>query len=112
MTGDTGRRERRLDAVASVVFGAIYVSALHLVVTGFAADPDGCGGRFQGACTAGTYARLGAGFGLVAVVAPLLHRLLPDVPYDRGLGRAASIAALLLGGAAGLALTEAVTRLL
>lgn len=95
-------RDRIVDFGVQLAFGAGYASALYLVITGFAADPDGCGGRFQSACAAQMYWRIGPGFGMAFVVAPVLHKVLPDIPFDRGTGRAAGIAALLLGGACGL----------
>ncbi|MGW6569093.1 hypothetical protein [Streptomyces sp. NPDC054975] len=92
----------------TMLLGALYAGALFLVVTGFAVEPGGCGGRFQAACAGGTFWRLGIGFGLVAVVAPVLHKVVPSVPFEQGVGRTAAITALLLGGAAGVTLTLAV----
>ncbi|WP_395358669.1 hypothetical protein ACHGLA_02235 [Streptomyces sp. YH02] len=106
MAGDGTRfgREWRLDLWTSLLFGAVYAGALFLIVTGFTVEPSGCGGRFDSACAGGTYARLGVGFGLVFVGAPLLHKVVPSVPYEKGVGRATGAAALLLGAAAGIAL--------
>ncbi|HEY9369200.1 hypothetical protein [Streptomyces sp.] len=57
-----------------------------------------------------TYWQLGVGFGLIAVVAPALHKVVPSVPFEQGVGRAAAITALVLGATAGIALTLAVVR--
>ncbi|MFB7368417.1 hypothetical protein ACFC0D_00985 [Streptomyces sp. NPDC056222] len=103
--GGSSGRLRRIDFGTSMLFGAVYASALFLVVTGFALDPSGCGGRFQAACSGGTYWRLGVGFGLIVVVAPGLHKVVPSVPFDQGVGRSAGVAALLLGATLGVALT-------
>lgn len=88
-----------------MLFGAVYASALFLVATGFTVEPSGCGGRFSASCSGGTYGRLGVGFGLMLLVAPVLHKVVPSVPYEQGVGRAATIAAMALGAAAGVALT-------
>ncbi|MET9541642.1 hypothetical protein ABZY16_29755 [Streptomyces sp. NPDC006553] len=106
MTGDGTRfgRDRRLDLGTSLLYGAVYAAALFLIVTGFTAEPGGCGGRFDSACSGGTYARLGVGFGLVLIVAPLLHKVVPSVPYEKGVGRGTGIAALMVGAAVGIAL--------
>lgn len=93
-----------------MLFGAVYASALFLIVTGFAAEPGGCGGRFQAACSGGTYWRLGIGFGLVAVVAPVLYKVVPSVPLEQGVGRTAGVTALVLGATAGIALTLALAQ--
>ncbi|MET8504342.1 hypothetical protein ABZV60_06795 [Streptomyces sp. NPDC004787] len=106
----SARRVRRVDFAVTVLFGAVYAGALFLVVTGFAGGSGGCGGRFQAGCAAETYARLGVGFGLVLVVAPVLHKIVPDIPYDQGVGRAAGIAALVTGAAAGIAVTALAAR--
>ncbi|MEU9998357.1 hypothetical protein [Streptomyces sp. NPDC050848] len=94
----------------TVLFGAVYASALFLVVTGFAVDPSGCGGRFRGSCSGETFWRLGFGFGLIVLVAPVLHKVVPSVPYEQGVGRAATITAMALGAAAGVALTMVAAR--
>ncbi|MGW4648674.1 hypothetical protein [Kitasatospora sp. NPDC004289] len=100
-------RAKRLDLACTVRFGALYAAGAALVVTGFAVEPSGCGGRFRASCTGAAYWRLGIGFGLVVVVAPLLHKLLPSVPFEQGVGRAAGVAALLSGAAAGVGLVLA-----
>lgn len=110
MAGDGGGsgRARRVDFCVTMLFGAVYAAALFLLVTGFAGEPGGCGGRFQDSCAGGTYTRLGVGFGLVAVVAPVLHKVMPGVPFEEGVGRAGAVTALVSGAAAGIALTVAV----
>ncbi|MGW2402873.1 hypothetical protein ACWCYY_40685 [Kitasatospora sp. NPDC001664] len=102
---------KRADFLATMLFGAVYGVALVLVVMGFAAEPGGCGGRFRGGCAGGMYWRLGAGFGLIAVVAPLLHRVAPNVPFERGVGRAAAVAALASGAVVGAAAVVTVSHL-
>ncbi|MDV5143773.1 hypothetical protein R1T08_05660 [Streptomyces sp. SBC-4] len=94
----------------TMLFGAVYASALFLVVTGFTVEPSGCGGRFHASCSGGTYWRLGVGFGLIAVVAPVLYKVVPSVPFEQGVGRTAGIIALVSGATAGIALTLAVLR--
>ncbi|MGC0329878.1 hypothetical protein RKD23_002868 [Streptomyces sp. SAI-170] len=106
---DSGRA-RRVDFAVTALFGAVYAAALFLVVTGFSAEPGGCGGRFRAACAGGTYARLGAGFGLVLLVAPVLHKVVPSVPHEQGVGRWAAVAALVTGAATGIALTVVALR--
>ncbi|MFG3506856.1 hypothetical protein ACGF5F_15230 [Streptomyces sp. NPDC047821] len=69
------------------------------------------GGRFRDACAGGTYGRLGVGFGLIVVVAPLLHKVLPSVPFEQGVGRAVGVAALLMGAVTGVALAVVALRL-
>ncbi|MFD7771303.1 hypothetical protein [Streptomyces sp. NPDC059787] len=93
-----------------MLFGAVYASALFLVVTGFAVEPSGCGGRFHASCSGGTYWRLGVGFGLIAVVAPVLHKIVPSVPFEQGIGRTAAVTALVSGATAGIALTLAMVQ--
>ncbi|ORT58054.1 hypothetical protein [Streptomyces sp. CB03238] len=104
MSGSAGERATEFGVTAG--YSAIYVGALYLIVTGFAVDPSGCGGRFQRPCEAETYWRIGLGFGLPFVVAPVLYKVLPDTPVNGGAGRAASIAALLFGAVAGIGLSE------
>ena len=107
------RRDRRVDFWSSVLFGAVYAGALFFVVTGFGVGSDGCGGRFRSSsCSAETYGRLGVGFGLILLLAPALHRVVPSVPPERGVGRAAGIAALAAGAAAGVALSAVAARAL
>ncbi|MET9434467.1 hypothetical protein [Streptomyces sp. NPDC006551] len=101
---------RRIDFGVTTLFGAVYASALFLIVTGFTVEPSGCGGRFQAACSAEIYWRLGVGFGLIAVVGPALYKVVPNIPFDQGVGQKAAITALLLGATAGIALTLAVVR--
>ncbi|MEU0368846.1 hypothetical protein ABZ070_01040 [Streptomyces sp. NPDC006283] len=101
---------RRIDFGVTVLFGAVYASALFLVVTGFSVEPSGCGGRFHASCSGATYWRLGVGFGLIAVVAPVLHKVVPSVPFEQGVGRRTAVAALVLGATTGIALTLAVVR--
>ncbi|MFG2331721.1 hypothetical protein ACGFMM_19065 [Streptomyces sp. NPDC048604] len=108
--GNSSRRVRQVDAGVTVLFGAVYASALVLIVTGFAVEPSGCGGRFQASCASEIYWRLGVGFGLIAVVAPVLHKVVPSVPFEQGVGGRAGIAALVSGATAGIALTLAVVR--
>jgi hypothetical protein len=93
-----------------MLFGAVYASALFLVVTGFAVEPTGCGGRFHASCSGGTYWRLGVGFGLIAVVAPVLHKVTPSVPLEQGVGQASAITALLSGATVGITVTLAAAR--
>ncbi|WP_418961076.1 hypothetical protein [Streptomyces tritici] len=112
MDGSTSRRLRRVDFAVTTLFGAVYGSALFLIVAGFAVEPSGCGGRFQESCSAEISWRLGVGFGLIALVAPLLHKLVPNIPFDQGVGRAAAIAALTSGAASGTALAWAVLHTL
>ncbi|MEV4944559.1 hypothetical protein [Streptomyces sp. NPDC053755] len=107
---NSSTRLRRVDFGVTTLFGAVYASALFLVVTGFTVEPSGCGGRFQAACSAGIYWRLGVGFGLAAVVGPVLFKVLPNVPFEQGVGRRAALAAMSLGATAGIALTSAVVR--
>ncbi|MFF8873303.1 hypothetical protein [Streptomyces massasporeus] len=109
MAGDSNSsgRARHVDFGVTMLFGALYASASFLVVTGFAVDPSGCGGRFHASCSGGTYWRLGVGFSLIAVVAPALHKIAPSVPFEQGVGRTGTITALVLGSAAGIALTLA-----
>lgn len=94
-----------------MLFGGVYAGALLLVVTGFAVEPSGCGGRFQASCSGGTYWRLGIGFGLILVVAPVLHKVVPSVPFEQGVGRAAAVTALLLGATVGVALALMAVRM-
>ncbi|MFF8828145.1 hypothetical protein [Streptomyces sp. NPDC015131] len=108
--GNGSGRTRRVDFGVTMLFGAVYAGALFLVVTGFSVEPGGCGGRFAASCSGETYWRLGAGFGLLAVVAPVLHKVVPSVPYEEGVGRAATVTALVVGAAAGIALTVAMAR--
>ncbi|MFF9912269.1 hypothetical protein [Streptomyces sp. NPDC013457] len=96
---------KRVDFGVTVLFGAVYAGALFLLVTGFTVEESGCGGRFRPSCSGGTYARLGVGFGLMLLVAPVLHKVVPSVPYEEGVGRAATIAAMVLGAAVGVALS-------
>jgi uncharacterized BrkB/YihY/UPF0761 family membrane protein len=106
--GNSSARVRRVDFCVTMLFGAVYASALFLVVSGFAVEPDGCGCRFQAPCSGGTYWRIGVGFGLIAVVAPVLYKVVPNVPLEQGVGRASAITAMVLGATAGIALTLAV----
>ncbi|GAA2432429.1 hypothetical protein [Streptomyces lavendulocolor] len=108
--GNSAARVRRIDFGVTTLFGAVYANALFLVVTGFAVEPSGCGGRFQAACSAGTYWRLGVGFSLIAVVGPVLYKVVPNIPFEEGVGRRAAITALLVGATAGIALTLAVVQ--
>ncbi|MFF5933404.1 hypothetical protein [Streptomyces sp. NPDC012508] len=108
--GNSSARARGIDFGVTMLFGAVYASALFLVVTGFTVEPSGCGGRFHASCSGGTYWRLGVGFSLVAVVAPVLHKVVPSVPFEQGVGRTAAITALVSGATAGIALTLAVVR--
>ncbi|KDN81286.1 hypothetical protein [Kitasatospora cheerisanensis] len=101
---------RRVDFGVTALFGAVYAAGLFLVVSGFADEPGGCGGRFRAACAGETYWRLGLGFGLHVVVAPVLHKLVPSVPFEQGVGRAAAVAALVLGAAVGLVLVWGLLR--
>ncbi|WAZ26222.1 hypothetical protein STRCI_007776 [Streptomyces cinnabarinus] len=103
--GDSSGRARRVDFGTTMLFGAVYASALFLLVTGFAVEPSGCGGRFHGSCAGETYWRLGVGFGLIVVVAPVVHKIVPSVPFEQGVGRPAAVTALLLGATVGVALT-------
>jgi hypothetical protein len=109
--GDRSGRTRRVDFAVTALFGAVYAAALFLVVTGFTAESGACGGRFGAACAGGTYARLGAGFGLI-LVAPVLGKVVPSVPVEQGVGRAAAVAALVTGAAAGIAVTVVVAAAL
>ncbi|MFF5390392.1 hypothetical protein ACFY5H_18875 [Streptomyces sp. NPDC013012] len=112
MAGDgiSSARARRIDFAVTMLFGAVYASALFLVVTGFTVEPSGCGGRFHASCSGGLYWRLGVGFSLMAVVAPVLHKVVPSVPFEQGVGRTGAITALVLGATAGITLTLAVIR--
>ncbi|MFJ5830827.1 hypothetical protein [Streptomyces sp. NPDC093089] len=89
----------------------LYAGALFLVVTGFAVEPSGCGGRFQASCSGDTYWRLGIGFGLVVLAAPVLRKVVPSVPFEQGVGRTAPVTALLAGAAVGVALAVTAFRL-
>ncbi|CAL9542027.1 hypothetical protein [Streptomyces sp. enrichment culture] len=109
--GDRSRRARRVDFAVTALFGAVYAAALFLGVTGFAAESGACGGRFGAPCAGSTYARIGVGFGLV-LVAPVLAKIVPDVPLEQGIGRAAAVAALVTGAAAGIAVTVVVAAAL
>ncbi|MFF6772027.1 hypothetical protein ACFY8W_00490 [Streptomyces sp. NPDC012637] len=90
-----------------MLFGAVYASALFLVVAGFTGEPSGCGGRFHADCSGETYWRLGVGFALILLVAPALHKIVPNIPIEQGVGRTAAVAALVLGAIAGIALAMA-----
>ncbi|MCL7424862.1 hypothetical protein [Streptomyces sp. YS415] len=100
-------RTRRLDFCVTMLFGAVYASALFLIVTSFAVESSGCGGRFYSPCPGETYWRIGAGFSLIAV-APVLSKVVPNIPFEQGVGRASAITAMVLGALAGIALTLAV----
>ncbi|MFE0674182.1 hypothetical protein [Streptomyces sp. NPDC058867] len=104
-------RARRIDFGITMLFGGLYAGALFLVVTGFTVEPSGCGGRFQASCAGETCWRLGIGFGLLLVVAPGLHRVVPSVPFEQGVGRVTGVVALLVGALAGVALTVMVSGL-
>lgn len=108
--GDSSGRARLVDFGIVMLFGAVYASALFLVVTGFTVEPSGCGGRFRASCSGGTYWRLGFGFGLILLVAPVLHRVVPSVPIEQGVGRTAAVTALALGATVGIALTAVAVR--
>ncbi|MFJ9434095.1 hypothetical protein ACIRQY_31185 [Streptomyces sp. NPDC101490] len=108
--GDGTGRTRRVGPGVTALYGALYVSALFLLVTGFLMEPAGCGSRANPSCSAETNWRLGVGFGLIFVGGPVLHKLLPGTPLGRGTSRKAAVAALLLGSAIGVALAEAGVR--
>jgi len=107
---DSSGRARRVDFGVVVLFGAVYASALFLVVTGFTVEPSGCGGRFRSSCAGETYWRLGVGFGLIVLVAPVLHKVVPSVAIEQGVGRTMAVAALALGATVGIALTVVAVR--
>ncbi|MFF8607142.1 hypothetical protein ACF06X_14475 [Streptomyces sp. NPDC015346] len=109
--GSSSGRARRVDFATVTLFGAVYASALFLIVTGFVVEPSGCGGRFQAPCSGESYWRLGLGFGLIAVVGPVLHKVVPSVPFEQGVGRPAAVTAMLLGATVGIALTVMAFRM-
>lgn len=107
---DGSGRARRVDFGVVMLFAAVYASALFLVVTAFTVEPTGCGGRFRASCSGQTYWRVGVGFGLILLVAPVLHKVVPSVPIEQGVGRTAAVTALALGAMVGIGLTLLAVR--
>ncbi|MFJ8648240.1 hypothetical protein ACIRNI_19250 [Streptomyces sp. NPDC093546] len=103
-------RVRRVDFGVTALFAAVYGAALFLVVTSFTVEPGGCGGRFREACSGEAYWRFGVGFGLVFLVAPVLYKVVPNIPLEEGVGRTAAVAAMVVGALAGIALTMVAIR--